>query len=212
MKSKADQVRVVEKKAPRTRRSGNLVSSEDSEFSLLWGPRDTESEIKSLEERAGPAEGGQEGTRPSKDQSAKQVKKRKFWQRREDYISEKKKARDSTTVTDAEESTEGEESTVTVGAGDFESERTSTGLAAEHGRDPRVRLLRGDDTARNLPSRKMKRPSRKRVQGWVSKVYAALWTTIAGLANPFFAEVKEIVIGPMHRGFHLSRDLLAAYY
>ena len=51
MKSKADQVRVVEKKAPRTRRSGNLVSSEDSEFSLLWGPRDTESEIKSLEER-----------------------------------------------------------------------------------------------------------------------------------------------------------------
>ena len=146
---------------------------------------------------------------------SKSAQKRKaYWAKRADYFGKKKKkAREDLMGTDAEESTSTEEadestseSVRTIGAGgDYEGEEAPRPGEDGAGRQAKVKLLRGDDqeTVRNLPSWKMKRAARKRVHGWATKVYTALWTTIAGLANPFFAEVMEVVVDP-------ARDLVTS--
>lgn len=68
------------------------------------------------------------------------------------------------------------------------------------GEFPRVRLRYPDDfdSVRNLPAKRMKRTSKKRVQGMAKKVLSCLMTTVVALATPVLNEVYDTVSGPLN--------------
>jgi len=53
------------------------------------------------------------------------------------------------------------------------------------------------ETVRNLPSKRMKRASRKRVTGWARRALLCLTTSLVALAAPVAAEVNEAVVEPL---------------
>ena len=82
---------------------------------------------------------------------------------------------------------------VSVDAGDDEPEEQED---IEHGpTGSRVRLIYGDDydEVRGLPRRKMKRTAKKRVRGWIGKVYSALAVAAAAVAYPIFEKMHPIL-------------------
>ena len=68
------------------------------------------------------------------------------------------------------------------------------------GEFPRVRLRYPDDfdSVRNLPAKRMKRTSKKRVQGMAKKVLSCLMTTVVALATPVLNEVYDTMSGPLN--------------
>ncbi|CAL1132729.1 unnamed protein product [Cladocopium goreaui] len=57
------------------------------------------------------------------------------------------------------------------------------------------------DVVRNLPAKRMKRASRKRVTGWAQRALTCLCTTLVALASPVAEELKEVVVEPLHDAY-----------
>ena len=71
---------------------------------------------------------------------------------------------------------------------------------------PKVNLKYPVDTntVRNLPSRRMKRASRKRVTGWARRALSCLTTTLVALSAPLATEAYQAVIDPAVDLYHAA--------
>ena len=65
---------------------------------------------------------------------------------------------------------------------------------------PKVNLKYPNDyeAVRNLPAKRMKRSSKKRVSGMAKRVLSCLMATVTALATPVINEVYDTVSGPLN--------------
>ena len=110
---------------------------------------------------------------------SKHLKKRLYWQKVQKAIQEKKDNRkyDTRALDFASESPEVESDSVTIDVNESEF--------AEY-KELRVTLVYGDDyeAVRNLPRRRVRKTTRKRVGSWARKAFIALVTSLAALTQP----------------------------
>ena len=128
--------------------------------------------------------------------STTQAKKRKYWAKVGEQRLRRTQKKYETSLLDAVVEDEEGPSTVespSYAGGDSSEEDDEE--SSEGPRSPQVRLSYGDDydLVKHLPRRRMKRVARKRVKGWVGKVFQALTAATLAVTNPVFQQIKPIV-------------------
>ena len=171
--------------------------------------------------RAG-EEGGcqQSGSIPNKGvpgESQSKLKKKAYWARvkrlqewKRERLQERRASRPEAGGEDVENAIEGEtkynDVFVANAVGhvveDFDSsiELEVDPEDGPSGEFPRVTLKYPDDyeVVRNLPAKRMKRSSKKRVGGMARKVLSCLMTTVSALASPILNEIYDTMSGPIN--------------
>eukprot|EP00435_Cladocopium_sp_Y103_P070748 s785_g36.t1 len=127
------------------------------------------------------------------------LKKRAYWNKVDELVKLRRSMREANlpNVPDDEHSLDEIYDQDTLEVDEYDSD--------ESGGAPKVNLKYpvDYDTVKNLPSKRMKRASRKRVTGWARRALCCLTTTLVALASPVMAELDEAVMAPL-------RDLTTA--
>ena len=136
---------------------------------------------------------GGEGEGESQGGSRTRLKKKAYWKKVEELVRLRRSIREAALpyIPDDEHTVDEiyDQDNLDVDEYDMDQEEGA----------PKVNLKYPLDyeTVRNLPSKRMKRASRKRVTGWARRALLCLTTTLVALAAPVAAEVNEAVVEPL---------------
>ena len=173
------------------------------------GPRDSSGSLEVYQEGRGRACREEEDGASVETRSKTQVKKREYWDKVNELIAMRRAMRERSHIMEDEHALDTNDTAVDAEAfytneAPVDDDTVDTFNIDEYDTDentgfPTVRLHYPSDydTVKNLPSKRLKRSSKKKVRSWARKALQCLVTMMVAYSAPVASLAEEVIIEPM---------------